>query len=148
MCVCAGLNGTMTLNPDYLTSISHSTKRGQATVYTNRSPDYPDSGNGSANNSYNNSVNNSFNAASSGKFGGTDSLGSSLVNKSNNANRGGLHKGLRSPSQTAPARLGMWEDEHSQDRFLQVISGVAMLFRRCLTVTYSSTLTVIICVAS
>lgn len=132
----------MTLNPDYLTSISHATKRGQATVYTNKSPEYPDSGNGSASNSGNNSVNGSFNAANATRSyandlklygGGTDSLGNSLNNNNNNNNlnngypggkynNGGVQKGLRSPSQTAPARLGMWEDERGHDRFLQVIS--------------------------
>ncbi|KAF2354552.1 hypothetical protein FHG87_014692 [Trinorchestia longiramus] len=125
----AGMTGSMTLNPDYLVNVSNSKNKSRANnsyhngmVYSNRSPDEPDSGTGSANyseyNSGSNSVNNSFNG---GHRSDVDSLGSSLLSNGKNllVGDGVLQKGARNPSQTAPARLGMWEDENAEDKFLK-----------------------------
>ena len=101
-----GAHGTLTLNPDYLTSV------------TNRRPGNksPDSGNSSGENSVNNSLNSQSNSMRVYTTG-YDSLQNSF---NGNDNYGGSMEGPRGPSNTAPARLGMWED-HRNDKFLQVI---------------------------
>ena len=120
----------MTLNPDYLTSISHSKKSGSDSypnlrnaVYSNKSRDGVDSGTASGTESGRNSGNNSISIFASGAYRdddyreGVDSLGSSLNNNGDAFQRGG---GRHPSSQTAPARLGMWEDERGEDKFLKV----------------------------
>lgn len=49
-----------------------------------------------------------------------------LSNSYNNNSSSGsksvrIQPGGRFPSQTAPARLGMWDDDHDEDKFLKVL---------------------------
>lgn len=84
-------------------------------VFSNKQPDEPDSGTGSATHLGNSSS--SFHSGI-GNYSDTDSLGNSLSGSTSDFMRG--EGGLRNSSQTAPARLTMYEDDRG-DKFLQVI---------------------------
>lgn len=55
------------------------------------------------------------------QYNNNTDLSNSYNNNNSDSKSVRIQPGGRFPSQTAPARLGMWDDDHDEDKFLKVL---------------------------